>query len=139
MAVVLKSFDFSKLSQLTSHEDRKNYPWEDWFDGRIWKLTEGKDFQAHPLMMERIIRTRASTDKAKLQLRHVARGNGSDDPWGFIILQNKAGGQYIEAAPKPEKATKKAAPKKAPAKKAAAKKPSPPTKKPAKPTKRLKK
>lgn len=83
MATKLPTFDFSTPSALTT-ADKAVYPWDEWFDGDIWELTEGEDFQGHPLMMERIIRTRATGKRAKVSLRHVAL-NG--EPWGKIVLQ----------------------------------------------------
>ena len=85
MATRLKAFDFNQPSELTTSE-KANYPWEDWFDGDIWQITQGEDFETHPLMMERIIRTRASapTRKAKVRVKHQPL-NG--DPWGIIVLQ----------------------------------------------------
>lgn len=83
MATKLKTFDFDQPSTLTT-TDKATYPWEEWFDGDIWEITGGEDFQTHPLMMERIIRTRATGRSAKVRLRHVAM-NG--DPWGKIVVQ----------------------------------------------------
>ena len=83
MATKLKSFDWTSPSTLTTSE-KATYPWEDWFDGDIWQLTQDEDFDGHPLMMERIIRTRATGRKAKVHLRHVPR-NG--EQWGTIVLQ----------------------------------------------------
>ena len=86
MATKLKAFDWSKPSVLTSAEDAAYvYPWTTWLDGDIWQLTKGEDFGAHPLMMERIIRTRATGRGAKVQLRHQPLG---DDPsFGIIVVQ----------------------------------------------------
>lgn len=83
MATKLKDFDFSAPSVLTT-SDKAVYDWNDWFDGDIWELTQGEDFMGHPLMMERIIRTRATSRKAKIQLRHVGV-NG--DQFGKLIIQ----------------------------------------------------
>ena len=83
MATRLTSFDFSKESKIAA-EPRRSYPWDEWFDGSIWQLEWNKDFDNHPLMMERVIRTRATTNRVKVQLRHVGRGG---DPFGFIVLQ----------------------------------------------------
>ena len=58
MATKLKSFDFGPQTQLTNGE-KANYPWEEWFDGDIWEIRADEDFDINPLMMERIIRTRA--------------------------------------------------------------------------------
>ena len=83
MAEKLKNFNFDQASTLTTTE-KAVYPWGDWFDGSIWKLTYGEDFETHPLMMERIIRTRATGRSAKVRLRHQPL-NG--DQWGVIVLQ----------------------------------------------------
>ena len=78
MATKLKTFDFSQPSRLTT-SDKATYPWDEWLDGDIWELTSGKDFDGHPLMMERIIRTRATGRHAKINLRHIPM-NG--EQWG---------------------------------------------------------
>ena len=83
MATKLKTFDFSQPSKLTT-SDKATYPWDEWLDGDIWELTQGVDFDGHPLMMERIIRTRATGRRAKINLRHVPM-NG--EPWGIIVVQ----------------------------------------------------
>lgn len=83
MATKLKSFDFTAPSKLTM-SDKATYPWDEWLDGDVWQLTSGEDFDGHPLMMERIIRTRATGRHAKINLRHVPM-NG--EPWGIIVLQ----------------------------------------------------
>ena len=46
MAERLRSFDFTAQSAITSAESkgRNRYPWTDWFDGDIWKITQGEDF-----------------------------------------------------------------------------------------------
>ena len=86
MAQKLKIFDWSRASALTT-ADKATYPWDEWLDGDIWKLVEGEDFVPHPLMMERIIRTRATGRHAKVRLRHLpAEGNGGE-PFGIIVLQ----------------------------------------------------
>ena len=83
MAEKLKEFDFKAASKLTT-SPKGEYPWDDWFDGDIWLLTEGEDFHGHPLMMERVIRTSATNRKAKVNLRHVGM-NG--EPWGQIVVK----------------------------------------------------
>ena len=83
MAEKLSKFDWTSQSKLTEG-DKAVYPWDDWMDGDIWQLVYGEDFDPHPLMMERIIRTRATGRGAKVKLRHQAL-NG--DPFGILILQ----------------------------------------------------
>ena len=84
MATKLRSFDFTDPSALTA-ASKAVYPWVDWLDGDIWQLKEGEDFFTHPLMMERIIRTRAAGRGAKVRLRHVP--GGTDSPFGVIVLE----------------------------------------------------
>ena len=88
MAERLRSFDFTAQSAITkaTRKGRRRYPWNEWFDGDIWKIKQGEDFTTSPLMMERIIRTRASNKKNRVQvtLRHVPSENG-DEP--AIVLQ----------------------------------------------------
>lgn len=69
MAETLTTYDFDKPSILTTNRTR-TYPWGQWFDGRIWRITRGVDFDAQTLMMERIIRSRASNQHVSLRLRH---------------------------------------------------------------------
>ena len=85
MAEKLKEFDFKSASKLTT-APKGEYPWDDWFDGDIWVLTVGEDFQGHPLMMERVIRTSATNRKAKVNMRHIALDGA---PWGKIVLQRR--------------------------------------------------
>jgi hypothetical protein len=88
MAQRLRSFDFSAQSEVTKEtkKGRNRYPWDEWFDGDIWKLKEGEDFDSNPLMMERVIRTKASNrnNKAKVRLRHLPASNGDA---ASIVLQ----------------------------------------------------
>ena len=90
MATKLTTFDFEKPSHLTtSSEDKQAYPWAEWFDGDIWQLTYREDFDPHPLMMERIIRTRAVGRQAKVRVRHMPLNGqaGTNDPTGVIIME----------------------------------------------------
>ena len=75
MATKLPKFDFDMPSNLTTSE-KATYPWEDWFDGDIWQIQVDDDFDPHPLMMERIIRTRATGRGARVQLRHQPTNGG---------------------------------------------------------------
>jgi hypothetical protein len=104
VASKLKSFDFTKQSELTVTE-KANYPWDLWLDGSIWELIQDEDFQTHPLMMERIIRTRATGRKAQVRMRHVPL-NGN--PWGKIVVQ-RTDANAPEAVKRRERAEKRAA------------------------------
>ena len=109
MAEKLRTFDFDRPSEITNTEKRV-YPWGEWFDGDIWRIEQGDDFDTHPLMMERIIRTRAVSHKAKVRLRHQPL-NG--DSFGVIVLQRTD-------VPGPSEVKKNEAREKRAAKKAAA-------------------
>lgn len=82
MAEVLKEFDWDAAPP--SNLPKPTYMWEEWFNGDIWMLTQGEDFYGHPLMMERITRTRATTREATIRLRHVG-ANG--DRYGKLVVQ----------------------------------------------------
>jgi hypothetical protein len=84
MATKLQEFDFGPQSRLTNG-DKAVYPWDDWFDGDIWAITFEEDFEGTPLMMERIIRSRAVSREAKVTLRHQSPDGGPG--MGVIIFQ----------------------------------------------------
>lgn len=120
MATKLTSFDFSAPSNLTTTngDEKAAYPWESWFDGDIWQLTVGEDFDPHPLMMERIIRTRATGRQAKVRVRHLPLNGAaaSSDPTGLIVMErtdiegpNQAKRAAKAAATRERRAAKKAA------------------------------
>ena len=84
MATKLQEFDFGPQSRLTNG-DKAVYPWDDWFDGDIWSIRMGEDFEGTPLMMERIIRSRAVSREAKVTLRHQSTDGGPG--MGVIVFQ----------------------------------------------------
>ena len=85
MAERLATYDFTNSSIISNAQDRMTYPWDEWFDGSIWRIEQGLDFKTHPLMMERIIRTRATARKAKIVLRHEP--SLRSDPFGYIVFR----------------------------------------------------
>jgi len=125
MATKLTTYDFTAPSSLTAAGDEKAaYPWEEWFDGDIWQLTYGEDFDPHPLMMERIIRTRATGRRAKVRVRHQALNGAAatNDPTGIIILERTdiSGPQEEKRAARAAQSKERRAAKKAAAPAAAA-------------------
>ena len=72
MARTLESFDFSQPSY--KHPRGESYPWGTWYNGEIWEIAHGEDFKCEPLMMERQIRTRASTRGLRTKIRHTGPG-----------------------------------------------------------------
>lgn len=122
MAKTLKKFNFDTPVE-TLHDRRQKYPWAQWLDGRIWKIQHGEDFHVEPLMMERIIRTRVSSFKMKVRLRHAV---DEETQKTFIIMQaegdlppNVRGVSNGEVVKAPAPAAKQAAKTATPAKKAA--------------------
>lgn len=67
MAEVITAFD---PEVPVEHDRQRKYPWDQWFDGQIWRLTPGVDFENHPLVIERQIRTRASARKVAVHIQH---------------------------------------------------------------------
>jgi hypothetical protein len=70
----IRSFDWSRPSKIT-RAPKANYPWGEWLDGDIWKLTQGTDFEPLPMMMERNIRTYVSNIKGNVRIRHLPEEN----------------------------------------------------------------
>lgn len=67
MAEVIAAFD---PEVPVEHDRQRKYPWDQWFDGQIWRLTPGVDFENHSLVIERQIRTRASARKVAVHIQH---------------------------------------------------------------------
>ena len=95
MAKTLPDFDFSPKGR------GEAYPWNEWFDGRIYKLVQGEDFETSPLGFRSSIYNAAARHDVKVRTSVVD------------------GGIVIQADPRPAKK----APAKQPARKPAAKKP----------------
>jgi hypothetical protein len=91
MAHKLRTFDFRPTTTTIPASEKFSYPWEDWLDGDIWQIEQGADFERHPLMMERIIRTRATARGAKIRMRHLPSTQngkrGHQEPFGTIVFQ----------------------------------------------------
>jgi hypothetical protein len=69
MATRLPTYDFT-VRKPRKTRSTKSYPWGLWLDGSIWQITRGEDFEPEPLMMERVLRTRAAVLHQALKLRH---------------------------------------------------------------------
>jgi translation initiation factor IF-1 len=130
MATTLSKFDFTKINRTPSTSRSKEYPWDQWFDGQIWKLKPGKDFDVKASALEKVIRT-AANRKGKFVRVRVIDGD-------FVVLQasdtpnvpNANGKTPAKAAkasktPAPAKASKAPAKKATPAKTASVKKAAP--------------
>ena len=69
MARVLRTFDWSRVSRYNEAPRRRTYPWDDWFDGRIWQLVEGEDFDGPSTSMEKVVRSTAYAKGLKVRAR----------------------------------------------------------------------
>lgn len=84
MAKRLESYDWTRQSKMSPKG--AVYPWADWFDGSIWMIERGVDFFTHPLMMERVIRTKTTAAGGKIVIRHEGQGDDGDG-FGIIVFQ----------------------------------------------------
>jgi hypothetical protein len=75
MATVLKSYDWSFVSRNSATPRSRSYPWNEWFDGRIWQLEPGTDFDGPAVSLERVIRTSANRRNIKVRVRITEDGN----------------------------------------------------------------
>jgi hypothetical protein len=83
---ILDTYDFDRRSKEPVRREN-SYPWGTWFDGHIYRITQKADFPSvQPLMMERIIRTRASAKKVRVRVAH--------EEGGAIVFQANVGGGH---------------------------------------------
>ncbi len=62
MAEVLKTFDFSKAGTRSS-----KYPWDEWCDGKIRRVVQGKDFESKPTTFRSALHNQASRREMKVR------------------------------------------------------------------------
>ena len=60
MAKVLKQFHFVA---------RDRYPWTEWFDGRIWLLTQGADFHCQAQSMQTLAHAKGRKKRFKVSVQ----------------------------------------------------------------------
>lgn len=128
MATILKSYNWDKISRNTDSRSAA-YPWDDWFDGRIWKLKPEKDFTVPAFALERVIRTSANRRGMFVKVRITEDG--------YVIVQAFQSADEAQAAGNGKTAAKKATPVKAPAKPSLAKQPTAKTTTAKAPTKKV--
>lgn len=83
MATVLKSYDWTYVSRNSPSPRSRSYPWNEWFDGRIWQLEPETDFDGPPVSLERVIRTSANRRGIKVRVRITEDG--------YVIVQKHEG------------------------------------------------
>lgn len=88
MGEVVTAFEDTNQDAPRTGRTRK-YPWDQWFDGQIWKITHGvnADFQISPAMMERVIRTRASRWNKTARVQHGTEHVGKDFGREYLLFQ----------------------------------------------------
>jgi hypothetical protein len=91
MATILRSYDWSVVSKNNKRARSRSYPWDDWFDGRIWELVPKVDFDGPATSLERVIRTSANRRNIKVRIRI---DNGS------VILQQHEDGTPMRTVTK---------------------------------------
>ena len=69
MSTILSSYDWSYVSKNNKKARSRQYPWDDWFDGRIWQLEPKEDFDGPATSLERVIRTSANRRRLKVRVR----------------------------------------------------------------------
>jgi len=90
MAQVLRTFDWSRVSRNNETPRRRYYPWDDWFDGRIWALEgEGEDFDGPAVSMEKVIRSTATKHgyKVRVRITDETTAEALGVPQGSIVMQ----------------------------------------------------
>jgi hypothetical protein len=91
MATILRSYDWTVVSRNNKRARSRSYPWDDWFDGRIWQLEKGVDFDGPATSLERVIRTSANRRGIKVRIR-IDSGN--------VILQQHEDGSTLRTVTK---------------------------------------
>ncbi len=76
MAEVLDNFEWRKR--------RGKYPWDQWFDGRIWKVIQGEDFDV-------------AVNSMRAAIYQNAKNNGLNTK---ITVSQKDGSVIFQATPK---------------------------------------
>jgi hypothetical protein len=75
MSEILESYNFRSVGRECT------YPYDDWFDGQIWKLTKGFDFECQPNSLRQAFYAAAKRRGIKVQVSILANGD--------VVIQNK--------------------------------------------------
>lgn len=67
MAEVVNGYEFTKATR------ESKYPWGEWLDGRVWKLTSGVDFDTNAATFRDMCFNRVSGTDLKVRTR--VKGN----------------------------------------------------------------
>lgn len=69
MAEILPIYDWTHASAHITNARSKAYPWDEWLDGQIRKLSRGEDFDGPAMSVERVIRTSANRRGIRVRIR----------------------------------------------------------------------
>lgn len=93
-----------KLSEFPAHRRgvrTSQYPWDEWFDGSVWKLTEGEDFTCKPESLR-------SSATAAAAAQGLALKTSVDPDDNAVILQMTGKADPNKKRKKEEKAEEEA-------------------------------
>jgi hypothetical protein len=76
----------------------EKYPYEKWFDGSVWQLTQGEDFESEPAVFGNTLRTAARRHGVTLSIVMI-----EDDS---LALQASSGNGKAKASDAPRKTAK---------------------------------
>lgn len=79
MAEILDNFEFAKGGR------RSDYPYDEWFDGRIWKLEERTDFDCKPMSLRSALH--AAARKRNLELSTSIVNDSHIFGYQYVIVQ----------------------------------------------------
>lgn len=79
MAEILDNFEFTKRGRSAG------YPYDEWFDGRIWKLEEGTDFDCKPMSLRSALH--AAARKRNLELSTSIVTDSHIFGYQYVIVQ----------------------------------------------------
>jgi hypothetical protein len=55
---------------------RRKYPWDDWTDGQVWQVVEGKDFTSNHAVFKAQLKARAEKLGIKVKVKTEKPENG---------------------------------------------------------------
>mgnify|MGYP001463282124 CR=1 FL=1 len=75
----------NKLPEYARPGRKEEYPYDDWFDGQVWELTEGEDYKSDTRYFKTRIRAAATRRGIKVTVAHTFDSDGK----GRIVVKAK--------------------------------------------------
>ena len=88
MARTLKAFSWEHATRKEKGESK--YPWNEWADGQVWKLTRGRDFKCQVTSMQVATSVQAKKMYLKARTRIV-------DQSTIVIQFSDSNGKFVES------------------------------------------